>query len=45
VYEGDLDIQRGFLVGLSFEPVEITAHVFNPDKSQSMFVISIGVEF
>ncbi len=45
VYESPREIQRGFLVGLSFEPVEITAHVFNPDESKPLYVISVSVGF
>jgi hypothetical protein len=44
-YESDLDIQRGFLVGLSYKQVEVTGHVFNPDKNKPTYVISVGVEF
>jgi hypothetical protein len=44
-YESELDIQRGFLVGLSYKQVEVTGHVFNPDKNKPTYVISVGVEF
>ncbi len=44
-YESERDIQRGFLVGLSYKKVEIAGHVFNPDLSKPTYVISVRVEF
>ncbi len=44
-YESELDIQRGFLVGLSYKQVEVAGHVFNPDRSKPTYVISVRVEF
>jgi hypothetical protein len=44
-YETELDIQRGFLVGLRYKQVEVAGHVFNPDKNQPTYVISIRVGF
>jgi len=44
-YESELDIQRGFLVGLSYKQVEVAGHVFNPDKSKPTYVLSVRVEF
>ena len=44
-YESELDIQRGFLLGLSYKQVEVAGHVFNPDKDKPTYVISIRVEF
>jgi hypothetical protein len=44
-YESELDIQRGFLVGLSYKQVEVAGYVFNPDKDKPTYVISVGVEF
>jgi len=44
-YESELDIQRGFLAGLSYKQVEVAGHVFNPDKSKPTYVISVRVEF
>ena len=41
-YETDRDIQRGFLLGLSFERVDVTAHWFNPDESELTLVFSVG---
>jgi hypothetical protein len=45
VYESDLDIQRGFLLGLRYKQVEVAGHVFNPDKNPPTYVISIRAEF
>jgi hypothetical protein len=44
-YESELDIQRGFLVGLSYKQVEVAGHVFNPDKDKPTYVISVRVGF
>ena len=45
VVESELDIQRGFLVGLSYKRVELTAHVFNPNKNKPTYVLAVSVEF
>jgi len=44
-YESDLDVQRGFLVGFSCEPVDLTAYVFNPDKDEPTVVVAAVVNF
>jgi len=44
-YESELDVQRGFLVGLIYKQVGVTGYVFNPDKNKPTYVISVGVEF
>ena len=44
-YESELDIQRGFLLGLSYKQVEVAGHVFNPDKNPPTYVISVRVDF
>jgi hypothetical protein len=44
-YESELEIQRGFLVGLNFKHFGVAGYVFNPDESEPTYVISIGVEF
>ena len=43
-YETDFEIQRGLLVGYSFERLDVTAHVFNPDDSPT-WVLAIGGGF
>jgi hypothetical protein len=44
-YESELDIQRGFLVGLTYKQVGVTGYVFNPDKDNPTHVLSVGIEF
>jgi hypothetical protein len=44
-YQTDRDIQRGFLVGLSYKKLSLTAYVFNPDKSKPTLVLAAGVQF
>jgi hypothetical protein len=44
-YETDLDVQRGLLLGLSFEHLDLTAHLFNLDESEPTFVFSFGIRF
>jgi len=43
--ESELDIQRGFLIGLSYKRVELTAHVFNPNKNKPTYVMAVSVGF
>ena len=45
VDDSELDIQRGFLVGLSYKRVKITAHVSNPNKNKPTYVLAVSVEF
>jgi hypothetical protein len=44
-YESELDIQRGFLVALSYKQVELAGYVFNPDEDKPTYVISVRVDF
>ena len=44
VYHTDRDIQRGFLVGLSFRRMDFTSYVFNPDRSPTV-VLALGLRF
>ena len=44
-YQTDRDIQRGFLVGLSYKQVSFTTYVFNPDESKPTIVLAVGVTF
>jgi hypothetical protein len=44
-YHTDRDIQRGFLVGLSYKQVSLTTYVFNPDESKPTVVVAVGVTF
>jgi hypothetical protein len=44
-YQTDLDVQRGFLAGLSWKTLDFTTYVFNPDQSQPTVVLALGVSF
>ena len=44
-YQTDRDIQRGFLVGLSYKQVSFTTYVFNPDASKPTIVLALGITF
>jgi hypothetical protein len=45
VYQTDLDIQRGLLVGFSYKKMDITTYVFNLDQGKPTWVFSVGVNF
>lgn len=45
LYETDLDIQRGFLVGFSYKQVDLTTCVFNPDESKPTLVVALAINF
>lgn len=44
-YQTDLDTQRGFLLGLTFKRINVTAYWFNPDQSELTAVVGIGFNF
>ena len=44
-YQTDREIQRGFLVGLSYKRLSLTTYVFNPDESKPTVVVSVGITF
>lgn len=44
-YKTDLDIQRGFLLGLSIKGIDFTGYVFNWGVDDPLLVFSIGTEF
>jgi hypothetical protein len=44
VYQTNFDIQRGFLVGVSFKRVDFTTYVFNPDDEPTV-VLGLGFQF
>ena len=44
LYETDFDIQRGVLAGLSFEHLDLTAYIFNPDDDPTV-VLGVAVNF
>ncbi len=43
-YHTDRDIQRGFLLGVSYRRVTFTTYVFNPDESKPTIVLAAGVK-
>lgn len=45
LYGEDRELQRGFLVGFSYEKVYATAYVFNPDLAKPTFVLALGAGF
>jgi hypothetical protein len=44
-YETDVDVQRGLLLGLSLERIDLAAHVFEPGDDDAVYVLSFGVGF
>jgi hypothetical protein len=44
-YQTPLDVQRGFLVGVSYKELELTTYVFNLGWTDPTIVISLGVSF
>ncbi len=44
-YHTDRDIQRGFLVGLSYKKLSFTTSVLNPDESKPTVVLTVGASF
>jgi hypothetical protein len=44
-YQSDREIQRGLLVGFSYKRLEVVGHVFNPDDSKPIVVLSARLTF
>lgn len=44
-YSSGVDIQRGFLVGLSYKKASVTTYVFNPDQSKPTVVVAVALNF
>lgn len=44
-YESERDIQRGLLTGFSYKSFSSTIHVFNPDDSHPVVVVSATLTF
>jgi hypothetical protein len=40
VYQTERDIQRGLLVGFSYKRLEVVGHVFNPDDTKPVVVLT-----
>jgi hypothetical protein len=45
VFQSELDVQRGVLVGFTFKEVDFTAYVFNWGWTDPPFVFSVGIMF
>jgi hypothetical protein len=43
-YQSDLDIQRGFLVGVTYKDLNLAVNVFNPDEHPTV-VLALSVSF
>jgi len=44
-YEADRDIQRGLLVGFTFDRVDFAAYVLNPDESDPIVALALRFDF
>ena len=45
LYQTDREIQRGLLAGFSFNRLDLTSYVFNPDDEKPTFVLAVSVTF
>ena len=45
LFQTDVDIQRGILLGLSRSSLSMSGYFFNPGADDSFFVLSLGFEF
>jgi len=45
LFQTDVDIQRGILLGLNRSSFSISGYFFNPGEDDSFVVLSLGVEF
>lgn len=45
LYQTDVDVQRGFLLGCSFKRVSLTGYMFNPFESEPTYVFAVGWHF
>ena len=44
-YESDREIQRGVLLGVSYQKLDVSTYFFNPDDDKPTFVIAVGLNF
>ena len=44
MYQTDRDIQRGILLGMTYEKLDVTTYVFNPDDSKPTVVVAVSRE-
>jgi hypothetical protein len=45
VYQTDRDIQRGILLGMTYEKLDVTTYLFNPDDSKPTVVVAVTVSW
>ncbi len=45
VYETDREVQRGFLVGVSYRMMDLTTYVLNPDAGDPTVIVELDVSF
>jgi hypothetical protein len=45
VWESDRDIQRGLLLGVTYQNLDVSAYVFNPDDEDPTFVVAVALSF
>ena len=44
-YQSELDIQRGFLVGVTYKKIDFTTYVFNLGWTEPTLVLAMGIQF
>ena len=44
-YQAERDIQPGLLLGISVSQLMLTGYVFNPDKDNAVYVLSLSIDF
>jgi len=44
-YQSELEIQRGFLIGIGYKSVSFTTYVFNPDANPPTVVLGVSLGF
>lgn len=44
-YESELDIQRGFVIGVTASSLDFSVYVFNVDLASPMVIAGVGVVF
>lgn len=45
LYQSDRDIQRGLLLGFTYQRVGLSGYLFNPDEAKPTFVFALGITF
>ena len=43
-YQTEREIQRGLLLGISLDPITLGGYVFNPDRDDPTYVLSISLD-